>query len=392
MENPKPRSKGKYRNYGEWQKDRKGPLSYQDRLRLAIDTALAERPADLDEFLALMKRAGYEVKKVRGGGISFRLTGQGQERFTRLRASTLGDGYDLQDVLAAIEGKEKRPGHSERKISLAVDIQAKLAAGKGPGYERWAKVFNIKQMAAALAYIQDNGLTDYEQLAQKATEAADRFHAISEQIKQTEQAMKTNAGLKAATVQYAKTRPVFEQYKATKYSRKFLAEHEADLELYRGAQAEMRSLLGGAKLPKMDVLKEEGRKLTAKKKQLYGLSTDALFVDNEVNKGGNRLENYARALERSKRMMQIIDTAIDLMRRKHKKGEFYYWILYYAYLSPQQCENAGAILQSLETKGISISLRTYYVHRDEAIEVLSSILWGYTSQDCEKITNLLTPD
>lgn len=123
-----------------------------------------------------------------------------------------------------------------------------------------------------------------------------------------------------------------------------------------------------------------------------GLSTDALFVDNEVNKGGNRLENYARALERSKRMMQIIDTAIDLMRRKHKKGEFYYWILYYAYLSPQQCENAGAILQALESKGISISLRTYYVHRDEAIEVLSSILWGYTSQDCEKITNLLTPD
>ena len=104
------------------------------------------------------------------------------------------------------------------------------------------------------------------------------------------------------------------------------------------------------------------------------------------------LENYARALERSKKMMQIIDTAIDLMRRKHKKGEFYYWILYYAYLSPQQCENAGAILQALESKGISISLRTYYVHRDEAIEVLSSILWGYTSQDCEKITNLLTPD
>ncbi|NSG87850.1 hypothetical protein G5B17_21275, partial [Blautia faecis] len=96
VENPKPRSKGKYRNYGEWQKDRKGPFSYQDRLCLAIDTALA----------------------------------------------------------------------------------------------------------ATLAYIQDNNLTDYEQLAQKATEAADRFHAISEQVKHTEQAMKTNAGLKAATVQY----------------------------------------------------------------------------------------------------------------------------------------------------------------------------------------------
>ena len=56
----------------------------------------------------------------------------------------------------------------------------------------------------------------------------------------------------------------------TKYSRKFLAEHEADIEMYRAVQAEMRRLLDGAKLPKMDVLKEEGRKLTAKKKQLYG--------------------------------------------------------------------------------------------------------------------------
>jgi len=127
-------------------------------------------------------------------------------------------------------------------------------------------------------------------------------------------------------------------------------------------------------------------------KTTYELFTDSPLVAGEVKDGGNPLENYTYALVRSKKMMQLTDTAIDLMRRKHKKGEFYYWILYYAYLSPQQCENAGAILQSLETKGISISLRTYYVHRDEAIEVLSSILWGYTSQDCEKITKLLTLD
>lgn len=127
-------------------------------------------------------------------------------------------------------------------------------------------------------------------------------------------------------------------------------------------------------------------------KTTYELFTDSPLVASEVKDGGNPPENYTYALVRSKKMMQLTDTAIDLMRRKHKKGEFYYWILYYAYLSPQQCENAGAILHSLETKGISFSLRTYYVHRDEAIEILSSILWGYTSQDCEKITKLLTLD
>ena len=265
VENPKPRSKGKFRNYGEWQAGQKKPLTYQDRLRAAIDTALAKRPADFPAFLSLMEQAGYEVKQ-RRGVISFRAPGQ--ERFTRLRSDTLGEGYSEADIRAALSGSRQRPGQPRQKINLAIDIQSRLQ-GKGPGYERWAKVFNLKQMAAALAYLQDNGLTDYEQLEQKATAATEHFHKLSDQIKSTEAALHTNMELKAATVQYAKTRPVFEKYKASKYSKKFLAEHEADIELYRAACADFKAILGGAKLPKMDTLKEEGRKLAEQKKKLY---------------------------------------------------------------------------------------------------------------------------
>lgn len=265
VENPKPRSKGKFRNYGEWQAGQKKPLTYQDRLRAAIDTALAKRPADFPAFLSLMEQAGYEVKQ-RRGAISFRAPGQ--ERFTRLRSDTLGEGYSETDIRAALSGSRQRPGQPRQKINLAIDIQSRLQ-GKGPGYERWAKVFNLKQMAAALAYLQDNGLTDYEQLEQQATAATERFHKLSDQIKSTEAALHTNMELKAATVQYAKTRPVFEKYKASKYSKKFFAEHEADIELYRAACADFKAILGGAKLPKMDTLKEEGRKLSEQKKKLY---------------------------------------------------------------------------------------------------------------------------
>ena len=265
VENPKPRSKGKFRNYGEWQAGQKKPLTYQDRLRAAIDTALTKKPADFPAFLSLMEQAGYEVKQQRGG-ISFRAPGQ--ERFTRLRSDTLGEGYSEADIRAALSGSRQRPGQPRQKIILAIDIQSRLQ-GKGPGYERWAKVFNLKQMAAALAYLQDNGLTDYEQLEQKATAATEHFHKLSDQIKSTEAALHTNMELKAATVQYAKTRPVFEKYKASKYSKKFLAEHEADIELYRAACADFKAILGGAKLPKMDTLKEEGRKLAEQKKKLY---------------------------------------------------------------------------------------------------------------------------
>ena len=265
VENPKPRSKGKFRNYGEWQAGQKKPLTYQDRLRAAIDTVLAKRPADFPAFLSLMEQAGYEVKQ-RRGAISFRAPGQ--ERFTRLRSDTLGEGYSEADIRAALSGSRQRPGQPHPKISLAIDIQSRLQ-GKGPGYERWAKVFNLKQMAAALAYLQDNGLTDYKQLEQKATAATERFHKLSDQIKSIKAALHTNMELKAATVQYAKTRPVFEKYKASKYSKKFLAEHEADIELYRAACADFKAILGGAKLPKMDTLKEEGRKLSEQKKKLY---------------------------------------------------------------------------------------------------------------------------
>ena len=263
IQNPKLKSQGRYRHYGQWLGADK-PLTHQEKLKQQIDLVLAEGPADFPDFLRRMEATGYEVKEQRAA-ISFRASGQ--ERFTRLRAETLGAGYGPEEIRAALSGKGRTT--PRRKISLAIDIQARMQTGKGPGYERWAKVFNLKQMAAALAYLQDNGLTDYEQLEQKATAATERFHKLSDQIKSTEAALHTNMELKAATVQYAKTRPVFEKYKASKYSKKFLAEHEADIELYRAACADFKAILGGAKLPKMDTLKEEGRKLSEQKKKLY---------------------------------------------------------------------------------------------------------------------------
>ncbi len=147
IQNPKLKSQGRFRHYGQWLGADK-PLTHQEKLKLQIDLVLAEGPADFSDFLRRMETAGYEVKEQRGA-ISFRAPGQ--ERFTRLRAETLGMGYGPEDIRAVLGGKDRVL--PRRKISLAIDIQARMQAGKGPGYERWAKAFNVKQMAAALAYI-----------------------------------------------------------------------------------------------------------------------------------------------------------------------------------------------------------------------------------------------
>ena len=71
-----------------------------------------------------------------------------------------------------------------------------------------------------------------------------------------------------AVVDYAKTRPVFDGYKAARYSKKYLAEHEEELAAYRAARSTMNEILDGARLPKMEKLKQERRELAERKKAL----------------------------------------------------------------------------------------------------------------------------
>ena len=149
-------------------------------------------------------------------------------------------------------------------------INPKPSKGKGDDAEYPIRQRSShKQMAAALQFMQEQNITEYDQLSAKAEDAVSRFHALTEQLRRTEADLSATSELMGAVVQYAKTRPVFDGYKAAKYSRKFLAEHEAELADYRAAKATMGELLGGEKLPKMAELKEKRRQLAARKKALY---------------------------------------------------------------------------------------------------------------------------
>ena len=270
--NPKLHSKGRYLHYGQWLGENQ-KLSQKEQIRFAIDTALTERPEDFADFLRRMETAGIQARRGRGGVISFLVPGQ--QRAARFRAATLGDGYGPEDVQAVIDGKAPtrtapvRRAPAPRRVNLLIDIQERMRQGKGPAYERWAKVYNLKQMAAALQYLKEHQLFEYDDLAAKTDAATERFHTLAGDIQHTEAELSRVSDLMAAVVQYAKTRPAFDGYKAAKYSRKYLAEHEAELADYRAAKATMAELLGGEKLPKMDVLKEKRRQLAARKKALY---------------------------------------------------------------------------------------------------------------------------
>lgn len=264
IENPK---RGK-KHYGKWLGDKK-TLSYQDKLRLAIDTALAEKPTDFDAFLRLIQTAGYEVKP--GKHLAFHIAGQ--KKNTRLRS--LGEGYSEDEIRAVIAGgkshkprKKTRPDKQPQGVNLLVDIQAKLQAGKGPGYERWAKVFNLKQMAQTINFLTENNLLEYADLEEKAAAATARFNELLAQIKATETRMAEIGNLKAHIINYSKTREVYTAYRKAGYSKKFYEAHAGDILLHKGAKAAFDTL-PVKKIPTIKTLQAEYETLLSDKKKAW---------------------------------------------------------------------------------------------------------------------------
>lgn len=276
-------------HYGKWLGDKK-PLSWQEKLRQTIDAVMAQKPADFDAFLKLMAENGYEVKQ--GQHLAFKANGQ--QKFTRLRS--LGEGYSEDELRSAILGKNVHTPKAKvpyrknpDKIHLLVDIQARLQAGKGPGYERWAKVFNLKQMAQTISFLTENNITDYETMVEKTKAATDRYHELSQQIKQIEKRMAEITELKKHIINYAKTKDVFTAYRQSGYSTKYYESNTENILLHQSAKQGFDSI-SSSKIPSIRDLQDEFNKCLDSKKVILkdyvkqkNLMKESLTVQSNVD-------------------------------------------------------------------------------------------------------------
>ena len=265
VENPKPHGK----SYNKWLGDQAKP-SHRELLRVAIDNALSQSPADFEELLKLLREYGCEVSK---RGKSYRLKLSGWEKAARM--DSLGEGYGLEDLRAVLLGKK---AHTPRKktvtqaeppkVNLLVDIQAKLQAGKGAGYARWAKVFNLKQMAQTMNYLTEHGLLQYSNLVSKAESATAKYNDLAARIQAAEKRMAEIAVMKTHIINYVKTKDVYAAYRKAGYSKKYLAEHEPDILLHKAAKKAFDEQ-GLQKLPTVKKLQSEYAELLVQKKRNY---------------------------------------------------------------------------------------------------------------------------
>ena len=263
IENPKPSAKKQKEMAAE-----KYGTSHKEQLRQTIDRVLPDCQG-YENFLAKMRAEGYEIRE--GKKLSFRAPGW--DRFTR--SDKLGADYTKEALRERSTNRGGRSSaarkavpHAGRKVNMLIDIQAKMAAGKGAGYERWAKIFNLKEAAKTLNFLIENDLTDYDELTVRAEQAGDRFDEVSRRIKQLEGRMAEVAQLKTHIINYSKTREVYAAYKKSRHKKEFLAEHGAEIAQHEAAKKAFDAL-DGKPIPKVAQLSKQYAALLAEKQEQY---------------------------------------------------------------------------------------------------------------------------
>ena len=255
--------KDKGKSYIEYHAEKQG-TSYKAKLKAAIDT-LIPQVTDFEELLKRLQQMGYEVK--RGKYISCRASDQ--ERFTRLK--TLGAAYAeeaLKERISGVYRVRARPEQDDKRIRLVIDIENNIKAQQSAGYERWAKIHNLKQAAKTFNFLTENKIEYYRDLEQKIADIMTAHDAAAKAVREVEQNMGQLSLLLKHTTTYRKLKPLYEQYRKSSDKEKYLRGHESEIILFETAAKALKQM-GVSKLPDPVKLKQDYAALSEKKNKLY---------------------------------------------------------------------------------------------------------------------------
>ena len=238
----------------------------KDTLRKQISSMLYRATSFEDFSDRLLQQYGITVKESRG-----RLSYLPAGRTKFIRAHSIGDKFEKGLVLAALQENAERKRTIQFKsdrIGKLVDIQAKLKQGKGIGYERWAKKYNLKAMAQTLILLQEKGLLNEDALDQRIAELDTKFHESLAVVKDLETRMADNKTLRRHATAYTSTKNIAQQLKTANRPAAFEEQHRAGLTAYRAAVAYFKAN-NITKLPSPNKLEAEYAQLASEKAKFY---------------------------------------------------------------------------------------------------------------------------
>ena len=188
-------------------------------------------------------------------------------------------------------------------VQRMVDREAKRAEGKGIGYDRWAAVHNLKQMAATMSIYEESGFSSPEELEAALAAASAGLHEVTGKLKAVESTLREKKDLQKQLLAYIKTKPARDGLRAqkTEKARKsYREQHESEFIISESAARYFKAQ-GIAKLPASKTLQTEIEQLTKEKNALY---------------------NEYREKKENVRELQTVKSNLDkILRREPERGK-----------------------------------------------------------------------
>ena len=261
------------------------------KLRRTIRQALSQA-GSFDEFASLLLREGVTVKESRG-----RLSYLTPDRTKPITARKLGDDFDKAAVFALLtqnahraaeqttaipeyphtqkerlrEEKTAKTAPADNTLQRMVDREAKRAEGKGVGYDRWASLHNLKQMAATHNFLMENELLDLDKLDAAVESSRKALSEARESLRGIEQSISDKKSLRKVVNDYRRTRPTIDAHKklSGRKAENYRQSHEAEFIIYEAALRQLKVLAPGKKLPATSKLNTEIEALISEKNAAY---------------------------------------------------------------------------------------------------------------------------
>ena len=298
----------------------------KEKLRGAIRAALSSA-ISFEDFSGKLLQQGVTVKESRG-----RLSYLTPDRTKPITARKLGDDFDRTAVLALLEQNAQNAARAaetpapkqeyprsikdrlqrnkaainapkQGSVQRMVDREAKRAEGKGIGYDRWAAVHNLKQMAATMSIYKESGFSSPEELEAALAAASAELSSVHAKLKAVESTLREKKDLQKQLLAYIKTKPARDGLKAQKTEkarRNYREQHESDFMIAEAATRYFKAK-GITKLPASKTLQAEIEQLMREKNSLY----------NE----------YREKREKTKELQTVKNNIGQILRREPERGK-----------------------------------------------------------------------
>lgn len=291
----------------------------KEKLRGVIRAALSAS-VSFEDFSGKLLQQGVTVKESRG-----RLSYLTPDRTKPITARKLGDDFDRAAVLErlALNAQEaaraaEKPAPTQEyprsikdrlqrnkavintlkqdSVQRMVDREAKRAEGKGIGYDRWAAVHNLKQMAATMSIYEESGFSSPEELEAALAAVSAELSSTHARLKAVESTLREKKDLQKQLLAYIKTKPARDGLRAQKTEkarRTYREQHESDF-IISEAAARYFKAHGITKLPASKALQAEIEQLMREKNTLYNSYREKRERTTQLQTVKNNIEQILR--------------------------------------------------------------------------------------------------